>query len=146
MPSFGARTPEMTSKRVVFPAPFGPMIPSTSPRTASNHLLVGRSGQPVKRTYYEPVTSYQSIRGTPHRRTFANGDVKAFHPDGQAVEEKAMLDALQDGPKAVVLSTRAGGIDKALASVLKPDTPILVVPASKLDPATVEPGTDKIGR
>ena len=57
-----------------------------------------------------------------------------------------LLDALKDGSKAVVPSTRAGGIDKALTSVLKPDTLILVVPASKRDPARVEPGIDKIGR
>jgi len=82
----------------------------------------------------------------PLRRTFAKGEVKAFHPDGKAVEEKAMLDALNDGPKAVVLSTRAGGIDKALASILKPDTLILVVPASKLDPPPVAPVSEKVGR
>ena len=34
-PSFGSRTPEITSKSVVLPAPFGPMIPSTSPALAS---------------------------------------------------------------------------------------------------------------
>jgi RNA polymerase sigma factor (sigma-70 family) len=109
-------------------------------------IVESKDGQPVKRTYYEPVTSYQSIPGTLHRRTFAKSEVKAFHLDGRAVEEKALVDALKDGPKAVVLSTRADGIDKALASILKPDTLILVVPTSKLDPAPVEPGTDKIGR
>ena len=31
-PSFGFRTPEMTSKSVVLPAPFGPMSPQTTPR------------------------------------------------------------------------------------------------------------------
>ena len=30
-PSFGLRNPEMTSKRVVLPAPFGPIKPHTSP-------------------------------------------------------------------------------------------------------------------
>ena len=31
MPRSGVRTPEITSKSVVFPAPFGPMSPHTSP-------------------------------------------------------------------------------------------------------------------
>jgi len=105
-----------------------------------------RNGKPVTRTYQEPVTSLQLIRDAKHARKFAKGEVKAFHPDGTAVDEKAMLDALKGAPKAVVLSTRAGGIDKALASVLKPDTLILVVSASKLYPMPVEPVTDKIGR
>ncbi len=30
-PSLGVRTPEMTSNRVVLPAPFGPMRPQTAP-------------------------------------------------------------------------------------------------------------------
>ena len=30
-PSLGVRTPEITSKRVVLPAPFGPMSPHTAP-------------------------------------------------------------------------------------------------------------------
>ena len=42
-PSFGRQMPDMTSKSVVFPAPFGPMIPRISPASASKLTCQRRS-------------------------------------------------------------------------------------------------------
>ena len=48
-PSLGVRTPEITSKRVVLPAPFGPMRPHTAP-SATVRLTPVSALMPPKRT------------------------------------------------------------------------------------------------
>ena len=61
-PSFGARTPEITSKSVVLPAPFGPMIPRTSPLLASM-LTALSTVMPPKRTVMPRRVEHQLVAG-----------------------------------------------------------------------------------
>ena len=63
-PSLGWRTPEMTSKSVVLPAPFGPMMPSTSPALASR-LTSLNAAMPPKRTLIPSSERMMSVRAAP---------------------------------------------------------------------------------
>ena len=60
-PSLGSRTPEMTSKSVVLPAPFGPMMPSTSPALASR-LTPLNAAMPPNRTLIPSSERMMSVR------------------------------------------------------------------------------------
>jgi len=49
LPDWGMRTPEITSKRVVLPAPLGPMSPTISPG-ATDRLTSSSARMPPKLT------------------------------------------------------------------------------------------------
>jgi hypothetical protein len=54
-PDVGFNSPVMTLKRVVFPAPFGPMIPLTSP-SWTEQVTLSRAVKPPKRIITETVS------------------------------------------------------------------------------------------
>ncbi|HKA08385.1 MAG TPA: hypothetical protein VKD71_14090, partial [Gemmataceae bacterium] len=97
---------------------------------ATRQVVVERDGKKETQSYAEPVTHYRLRSDTSLGVTFATTDVQAMTADGKSVEEKALLTALKDKPVAVVVATGRGGIDKAFAVVLKPDTLVLIVPAA----------------
>ena len=63
----GVRMPEMTSNRVVLPAPLGPMIPSTSPAAASKSTSPS-AAMPPKRTVMPSRCRMVEPAGTPSPR------------------------------------------------------------------------------
>jgi RNA polymerase sigma factor (sigma-70 family) len=102
-----------------------------------------KNGAP--RNYYEPVTEYRLRSGVNKPRSYARGVVRAHRPNGQAVEEAALIDALKGKPVPVVLAMEADSLDKAFADLLKPDTLILVVPPEK-DELRPPPTAPPVGR
>jgi RNA polymerase sigma factor (sigma-70 family) len=94
------------------------------------------------RTYMEPVTNYRPR--TSLVASLSRGTVKAIMPQGKAIDEATLIEALKGKTVAVVVVADGQGIDKAFTDLLKPDTLILIVPAAKPEPVppapTAQPG------
>lgn len=90
---------------------------------------------PTPRPYSSTRYEHRSVGFSP--KTYAKGEVKAFAPDGKPVDEKQLLERLKGLAKPVVLITNAKGLDPAFAQLLKQDSLILVVPATKNEPPPI---------
>ena len=138
LPAFALATADDSGQVTVFER----TIPYYEPVTSYVRREVRVEGQKATRSYMEPVTNYR-LRTTPVApRVFDRGTVRALTPTGKPIEEAALMAALKGKTVAVVLVQEAGGLDKAFANLLKSDTLVLVVPATKaeLPPPAVSPG------
>lgn len=110
-----------------------------------------RRDVPVKdsqatQTHVQPVTNYKLRAGGMSLRLFEPGQVRASFPDGKAIPEAELVEALKGKTVAVVLVADGKPIDPRFAALLKADAIVLAVPAPKAEAPKLPPPDMPPGR
>src|ERR1041385_1194367 len=101
-PELGRCAPTRQEKSVVFPAPFGPMMPKTSPSLTSKSTAESASRPPKRFESLRTESSAAGMRGAPQPPPDADESLRLEehdHDQQAAVDEEERVAQRRDGEK-----------------------------------------------